>query len=109
MKIERMLFATAILGTAVAASPGAWAQSCSGGSDGGMDATGTECGVSAQTTTEVDPSLWTMIASRLAPSAVHVGAVNDPPFPGGVRKVSAPLASGMPASTEPAAPEGPIH
>ncbi|MDT3680057.1 MAG: hypothetical protein ROZ64_14615 [Burkholderiaceae bacterium] len=58
-----------------------------------MDATGNECGMATQTTAQVDPSLWTVIAARLAPRAAHIGAVDSAPLAGAVSKVSAPLAS----------------
>ncbi len=68
MKIEKTLLLTTILAGAMGAATGAMAQNCSGGADGGMDATGNQCSVTAPAATDVDSAMWQLVSSRLAPA-----------------------------------------
>ncbi|MCD6680876.1 MAG: hypothetical protein LT102_09525 [Burkholderiaceae bacterium] len=114
MKTGCSLLVTAVLGAAAAMSPAAFAESCSGGSDHGMDATGNECSMTTQTTDQVDPSLWSAITARLAHRAEHAGAMEHAALAGAVGPVSTPtgsgtLGSGTSASVVPASIEGPMR
>lgn len=116
MKTGCTLLVTAVLGAVAAMSPAAFAESCSGGSDRGMDATGNECGVTTQTTDQIDSSLWTAITARLAPRAEHTGAMQHAPLAGAgaggpIAKPaeSDALGSGASASLVPASIEGPMR
>jgi len=114
MKTGCTLLVTAVLGAAAAMSPAAFAESCSGGSDHGMDATGNECGMTTPTTDRIDSSLWTAITARLAPRAEHTGATEHAPLAGAVGPIATPagsdaLGSGASASVVPASIGGPIR
>ena len=94
MKTGCKLLVTAALGAASAVSPTAFAQSCSGGSDHGMDATGNECDMTTQTTASIDPSLWTAIAARLTIRAEHAGTMNHGPLANAMGTMPVSLQSG---------------
>ncbi len=108
MKTGFTLLVTAVLGAAAAMSPATFAESCSGGSDHGMDATGNECGMTTQTADQIDPSLWTAIAARLAsPRTEQV--IDHAPLAGAIElSTSGALMPDAPALAVPAGEEHPI-
>ena len=101
MKTEKALLIAAFIALIAAPLPLVLAQDCSGGPDGGADATGNQCSVSTPASTEIEPALWATISSYMAPSARRAAAVDaaQPTAPASdVRPVAAPLRPGPGAS-----------
>lgn len=91
MKSGHALLVTAFLASATANGTVAIAQNCSGGPDGGADATGNQCAVATSAATEVDPAIWTLISSHLvAPRPHDEAGAGSPVVTGGATPVSAP-------------------
>lgn len=97
MKTEKALLVTTFIALIAAPLPLVLAQGCSGGPDGGADATGNQCSVSTPSQTEIEPALWTRISAHMAPSArraVTVDSMRPSSSANDVRPVAAPSQPG---------------